>query len=131
MATSPSSEVPSRRGYPLGTLFVLIAISAVLTAGLAPTFRAVAAEKLRWLDLLFAAGAGAAILGVLGFCSGGLYYPHWRGLFWGGFAGVLVGLVAGPLVLIEPAELLSVALAMSVGSIIAVGIAAVMRRKGD
>jgi hypothetical protein len=124
-------ETPTRRGYPLGTLFVLIAISAVLTAGLTPIFRAVADEKLQWWQPLFAAGVAAAILAATGFCAGGLYYPHWRGLLCGGFAGAVVGLVAGPLTLLDSTDLLSVALAMSVGSIIAVAIAAVMRRKGE
>ena len=131
MASSPPSEAPGRRGYPLGTLFVLIAISAVLTAGISPAVRAVAAEKLQWWELLFAAGAGAAVLAVAGFCAGGIYYPRWRGFFCGGMAGVVIGLVAGPLTLVEPADLLSVTLAMSAGSIIAIAIAAVMRRKGD
>jgi len=131
MASSPPSEVPARRGYPLGTLFVLITISAVLATGLSPTFRAVAADKLKWWDPLFAAGVGSAVLAIVGFCAGGLYYPHWRGLLCGGFAGVLVGLFAGPLTLVEPRDLLPVTLAMSVGSVIAIAIAALMRKKGD
>lgn len=131
MDSPTPKEVPSRRGYPLGTLFVLIAISAVLAAGLSPIFRAIGAENLEWWQPLFASGACSAVLGLIGFCAGGLYYPHWRGLLCGGFAGALVGLVAGPLVLLGPADLLSVTVAMSVGSIIAVAIAAVMRRQGE
>ena len=131
MASVPQSETPARRGYPLGTLFVLLAISAVLTAGLAPAFRAVAADKLKWWDPLIAAGIGAGVLGFVGVCAGGLYFPHWRGLLTGGIAGVCVGLIAGPLSLVEPRELLPAALAMCVGSVISVAIAAAMRRKGD
>ncbi|MCE9529368.1 MAG: hypothetical protein K8R36_25240 [Planctomycetales bacterium] len=131
MASSPASEIPGKRGYPLGTLFVLITICAVLTAGLSPTIRAVAADKLKWWDPLFAAGVGSVVLALIGFCAGGLYYPHWRGLLCGGMAGVFVGLVAGPLTLVESRDLVPVTLAMTVGSIIAIAIAAVMRRKGD
>jgi hypothetical protein len=131
MASSPPAEAPVRRGYPLGTLFVLVAISAVLTAGLSPTFRAVAADKLKWWEPLQAAVASATALGCIGVCAGGLYYPHWRGLLTGGMAGVCVGLVAGPLTLVKPGDLLPTALAMSVGSVISVGIAATMRRKGE
>ncbi len=131
MASQPSSEVPTRRGYPLGMLFVLVAISAVLAAGLSPTFRAVAAEKLEWWQPLVAAAIGAAALGFVGFCAGGIYFPHWRGLLMGGAAGVGVGLIAGPLALVEPRELLPAALAMCVGSVISVGIAAAMRRKQE
>lgn len=131
MASVPQSETPARRGYPLGTLFVLLAISAVLTAGLAPVFRAVTADKLQWWDPLIAAGIGAGVLAFVGVCVGGLYFPHWRGLLTGGIAGVCVGLIAGPLSLVEPRELLPAALAMCVGSVISVAIAAAMRRKGD
>lgn len=131
MTASTPAETPARRGYPLGTLFVLITISAVLAAGLSPTFRAVATEELQWWQPLIAAGVGAAVLAIIGLCAGGLYFPHWRGLLCGGLAGAIVGLVAGPLTFLKPADLLSVVVAMTVGSIIAVAIAAVMRRKDD
>ena len=131
MASEPQSEVPARRGYPLGTLFVLVAISAVLSAALSPAIRAVAAEKLEWWRPLAAAGMGAAALGLVGVCAGGIYFPHWRGLLTGGIAGVFIGLVAGPLALIEPRDLFPAALAMCVGSVISVGIAAAMRRKAE
>ena len=71
------------------------------------------------------------MLGFVGVCAGGLYFPHWRGLLMGGIAGVYIGLVGGPLALVEPRELLPAALAMCVGSVISVGIAAAMRRKGE
>ena len=131
MAASPHSEAPPRRGYPLGTLFVLVAISAVLTAGLSPTFRAVAADKLKWWDPVIAAGVGGIVLAFVGACVGGFYFPHWRGVLCGFISGLFVGLVAGPLTLVEPHDLLPVTLAMSVGSVIAVAIAAAMRRKGE
>jgi MFS family permease len=131
MASAPQSEVPTRRGYPLGTLFVLVAISAVLTAGLSPAVRAVAAEKLEWWQPLLAAGIGAVALGLVGVCAGGFYFPHWRGLLTGGIAGFFIGLIAGPLALVQPRDLLPAALAMCVGSVISVGIAAAMRRKGE
>lgn len=131
MADSSSDVVPHRRGYPLGTLFVLLAISAVLAAGISPAIRAVTADKLPWWQPLLGAGIGAAVLGFIGTCAGGLYYPHWRGVLCGGIAGVFVGLVAGPLTMVPRQELLAITLAMSAGSIIAVAIAAVMRRKGE
>ena len=131
MASAPHSEPPPRRGYPLGTLFVLVAISAVLTAGLSPAIRAVAADKLVWWQPLLAAGIGAAVLGFVGVFAGGIYFPHWRGLLTGGIAGVFIGLIAGPLSLVQPRDLLPYALAMCVGSVISVGIAAAMRRKGE
>ena len=46
-------------------------------------------------------------------------------------AGGAIGLVAGPLALVEPRDLFPAALAMCVGSVIAVGLAAAMRRKGE
>ena len=131
MTAAPQSDASTRRGYPLGTLFVLVAISAVLAAGLAPAFRAVAADKLKWWEPLIAAVILAVVLGIVGFIAGFLYYPHWRGLAAGGIAGAFVGLVAGPLALVPPRELLPVFLAMCVGTVIAVAIAGVMRRKGD
>ena len=126
-----SDDIQSRRGYPMGMLFVLVAISAVLTAGLSPAVRAVAAEKLQWWQPLVAAGSGAVVLGFVGLCAGGLYFPHWRGLLMGFLSGGVIGLVAGPLALVEPRELFPAALAMCVGSVIAVGLAAAMRRKVD
>lgn len=131
MPALPEDLTQSRRGYPMGMLFVLVAISAVLTAGLSPALRAVAAEKLQWWQPLLAAGIGAMVLGIIGFCAGALYFPHWRGLLMGLISGMAIGLVAGPLALVEPRELFPAALAMCVGSVIAVGLAAAMRRKAD
>ena len=131
MAAAPPPDTSTRRGYPLGTLFVLVAMSAVLTAGLSPAFRAVAAEKLKWWEPLTAAAIAAVVLGIVGFAAGGLYYPHWRGLLAGGIAGFCVGLFAGPLALVEPRDLFPAALAMCVGSVIAIAIAAAMRRRGE
>ena len=112
-------------------LFVLVAICAVLTAGLSPTLRAVAAEKLKWWQPLLAAGVSGVALGLAGAIAGVIYFPHWRGFLMGGLAGLGVGLMAGPLTLVEPRELLPVALAMCVGSVISIAAAAAMRRKGD
>ena len=131
MPALPEDTAPARRGYPLGMLFVLVAISAVLTAAMSPAIRAVAAEKLPWWQPLLAAGTGACVLGIAGFCAGALYFPHWRGLLMGGISGASIGLIAGPLALVEPRDLLPAALAMCVGSVIAVGLAAAMRRKGE
>ena len=131
MAAAPQPDVSGRRGYPLGTLFVLVAICAVLAAGLAPAFQAVADEKLQWWQPLGAAGIAAFWLGKVGLVAGVLYYPHWRGLAVGWVAGACVGIVAGPLTLVSHRELLPVFLAMCVGTVIAVATAAVMRRKGD
>jgi hypothetical protein len=133
MSDSPQETVPvpAPRGYPLGTLFVLIAICAVLTAGAAPAIRAVANERLQWWQPLLAAGIAAGVMGFVGACMGGFYYPHWRGLLMGGIAGAGVGLFAGPLALVEPRELLPAVLAMCVGSVIAIALAAAMRRKGE
>ena len=131
-ASSPATRDSfPRRGYPLGALFVLVAVSAVLAAALAPSLRAVAADKLKWWEPLGAAGISVVVLGVIGAGAGALYYPHWRGLLVGGIAGGLIGIVAGPLALVSPRELLPAALAMFVGSIIAVAIAAVMRKRGE
>ena len=128
MASEPQTQISPRRGYPLGTLFVLVAVSAVLTAGMAPAFRAVAAGQIKWWEPSLAAGATAIAVGILGLVAGALYYPHWRGLLVGGLSGICVGLVGGPLVLVPPRELFPVVLAMCVGSVIAIAIAALMRR---
>lgn len=129
--TNQSNDASARRGYPLGTLFVLVTVSAVLTAGLTPSVRAVAADKMKFWDPIVAAGIALAVLAFIGACAGGLYYPHWRGLAVGGLAGALVGIVAGPLALVPHQDLLSVSLAMFAGSVVAVAIAAVMRRREE
>src|SRR5436853_6120581 len=105
MPALPEDLSQSRRGYPMGMLFVLVALSAVLTAARSPAIRAVAAEKLQWWQPLVAAGSGAVLLGIVGFCAGALYFPHWRGLLMGLLAGGAIGLVAGPLALVEPRDL--------------------------
>ena len=99
------------QSYPLGALFLLVAIFAVLTA-IIGRLRSIAAVNIG--ELILAGGWG----GVAGMLAGviiGLYHFHRvKGFFLGAVMGAIVGVLCGPIVLLSqshPVETLGVAVA--------------------
>lgn len=85
--------------YPLSALFVLIALCSVLAAMISPLARSVAAENTNLIQFVIAMVALAFIGLILGFIVGLFHYRRTRGAILGMSAGVLVGMISGPLML--------------------------------
>ena len=90
-------------GYPLATLFVLVAVCAILAAMLGPAIKAAAANRATF-EMMLGAAAGSMIwFSVIGLVVGLYHHRRGMGAAWGGVTGLVVGLVIGPL-LVVPIE---------------------------
>lgn len=116
-------------GYPLGALFVLMALCAVLTVGVAPQIRGLLKGSIDGsaaaVALILSALAGLLLGAVLGLLS----HRSALGLLIGAATGPILGIVGGLLALTPPSQIPSTAVAMLAGSATIVLIAFLMRKK--
>lgn len=119
----------SSRGFSLGALFVLVTASAVVIAGVAPLLRDFAGHEFDPLDLLGVMVAGLVGGMTLGAIIGVHHYRVSTGVSYGAVAGAAIGLISAPITLLRANELGPVALAMFVGSLLIVFVAAITRQR--
>jgi hypothetical protein len=118
----------SRRGYPLGALFVLVAVCAVLIAGLSPVMRKTVEGKGDVSEFLAAILIGGVSGLFIGMIVGLFQFRYVLGIGLGALAGTLIGAVAGPMALLARSQITAAAVAMTVGSGLVIAVALVMRR---
>ena len=118
----------TRRGYPLGALFVLVAASAVLVAGVTPLIRLTVQGKVEASSFLFALALGAGVGLNLGILIGLHRYRRAAGVLVGACVGTVIGGIGGLMALLPPGQVPAAAAAMVAGSGLVVGVALVMRR---
>jgi hypothetical protein len=118
----------SQRGYPIGALFVLVTLSAVLIGGITPLVRVGSDEVPETVTFLAAIGVGAFCGIVAGVILGLLQFRIGLGVIMGGTLGAILGIIAGLMALLSSTQIVPAALAMSAGSALVVGVAFVMRR---
>ena len=118
----------SRRGYPLGALFVLVTLCAVLLAGISPLVKNLN-EGLVDTGPFFAAVGGGAFGGMLiGMILGLFQFQIGRGVVTGAGVGCIIGMVAGAMALLSSRQIFTAATAMTAGSGLIVAVAVMMRR---
>jgi hypothetical protein len=118
---------PSRKGYPLGALFVLVAFCGVLAALAAPLGRAISSGVVSGADVALAALAGAPLAALVG-AAIGIHQMRWiLGGLLGLAVGAVVGAACGPLVLIPASGFPSLLFASIGGSVVMIGVGAAMR----
>ena len=115
-------------GYPIGALFVLVSVCAVLAAGVSPLARAAVRGGEVQGDLGVAVGIGALCGLLCGGILGAIYYRFPLGPAMGLGAGTVIGAVGGAMALVPGDQLITAAAAMTAGSGLVVGVAIVMRR---
>jgi hypothetical protein len=120
----------SRRGYPLGALFVLVTFCAVLLAGISPLMKNLNEGTISPGQLLGYLSAGALSGMFLGMALGLFQFRIGRGVITGGGVGCVIGLVAGALALLTNGQVFTAATAMTAGSGLIVAVAVMMRRSG-
>jgi hypothetical protein len=117
-------QIPEPRpGYPLGLMFLAIALASVMLAMTVASLSKVDRE------MILGAVIGGCVLGPGLGALAGLF--HGRRL-WGGAIGLVAGLFVGPmlglLIIIPPERFPRLIGLAAVGSVILLGIAALMRR---
>jgi hypothetical protein len=117
-----------RRGYPIGALFVLVTVCAVLVAGVSPLVRALGQPDAEIWRGIAAVGVGALLGQIVGLFLGVIQFRVVLGICLGALAGTLIGAAAGGLSLLPTEQLASSAAAMTVGSGLVVAVALAMRR---
>ena len=118
----------SRRGYPLGALFVLVAVCAVLIAGLSPVMRETVqgnGDVGEFLAAILIGGVSGLFIGMI---VGLFQFRYVLGIGLGALAGTSIGAVAGPMALLARSQVTAAAVAMTVGSGLVIAVALVMRR---
>lgn len=118
----------ARRGYPLGALFVLMTICAVLVAGVAPLVHSLQRGQVPASAFLAAMGIGCFGGMVLGVILGLFQFNVGRGVLMGASVGAVIGLAAGALALLTGDQILAAATAMTAGSGLVVAVAVMMRQ---
>jgi hypothetical protein len=120
-----------RAGYPLNTLFLLIAACAAVLAMLAPMVQGRAGPGVGGNELLGSALAGGMVLTVLGAIVGLFHYERFKGVLYGILVGAALGLVFGPVAFI-PISDFPLVLATSIGgALLIVAVATVLRLSTD
>src|SRR6185369_13322986 len=117
----------SRQGYPLGALFALVTLCAVLVAGISPLVQSLQDGKVS-PGMFFAYLSGGAVGGMLlGMILGMFQFRIGRGMLVGAGAGCVIGLVGGAMSLLSSQQILTAATAMTAGSGLIVAVAVMMR----
>jgi hypothetical protein len=118
----------SRGGYPLGALFVLVTVCAVLVAGMTPQLQLVARGKADIGTMGAAMGAGAVCGLLVGIVMGLLQFRIALGVAMGAMAGTVIGAAGGAMALLTGQQLATAAVAITAGSGFIIGVALLMRR---
>jgi uncharacterized membrane protein len=118
------------RGYPLGALFVLVTVCAVLLAGLSPLVQSFQRGTVSVEAFFGSLGVGALCGMFLGMILGLFQFRIGRGVVTGAGVGCVIGLVAGAMSLLSSQQILTTATAMTAGSGLIVAVAVMMRRTG-
>ena len=116
------------RGYPLGALFVLVTVCAVLVAGVTPLVQMIQQGNIESAQFLIALTAGTLGGMVIGVILGLMQFRMGLGVVMGTGIGVILGAAAGAMSLLTGHQILTAALAMTAGSGLIVIVAVIMRR---
>ena len=116
------------RGYPLSALFLLVTLFAILSAIVAIAARSYNTPDVdSFLELLRFSIAGCIMFALLGIFVGLFHYRRSRGMLIGFLAGGLIGLFAGPILVIPPDLFLDLVLVSFGGSIIIIIVGGITR----
>jgi uncharacterized membrane protein len=118
----------SRQGYPLGALFVLVTLCAVLAAGVSPLVQMAKDGDIEPSSVLIALACGALCGITIGIIIGLLQFRIGLGMILGAGAGAVIGAAAGAMSLLSSDQMVTAAAAMTAGSGLVVCVAIVMRR---
>lgn len=125
--TSATPPQRIRRGFPLGALFLLITVCAVLAAHVMPVFPAFRASQISGQDAVIAAIVACLAASVLGLIVGLFQSRPVLGVFMGVSIGGGLGLMVGPVCLVPETDFARMFVASLVGSVVLLLFAVAMR----
>src|SRR5258707_1167194 len=101
----------SRGGYPLGALFVLVTLCAVLLAGISPLVKNLNDGIVPTGEFFAAVGGGALGGMLLGMILGLFQFRIGRGVVIGAGVGCMIGMAGGALALLSSQQIFTAATA--------------------
>ena len=120
-----------QRGYPLNTLFLLIAACAVIIAMVAPLARGGIGQGLGVGEVVASGLVGGILLAGIGALVGLFHYSRANGATWGILVGALLGALFGPSLFIPPKDF-SLVLGTSIGgAVLVLAVATAIRLTTD
>ena len=125
-----NAPAPQHQGYPLSSLFLLIALIAAISAHISPLFNAPlgSSEPQNLVMLSFLSGTAGAFFGMV---IGLYHYRRVKGLIWGVLLGVVFGSLCGPVFAASFTYPWQTMVISGVSTVVLLGIAALFRRIND
>jgi hypothetical protein len=127
MNRRPASSSATEDGYSLAALFVFTAACAVPLALAGVVMRGVQQGEIVGANSGLAAFWGGAAGLVVGLIVGMHHYRQPRGSLVGALAGALIGTTTAPLALVKPSQVPGLFIASCIGAAILVGVSAALR----
>ncbi len=124
-------RIPPSQGYPLSSLFILIALFAVLAAHLSPLATAQQRKELSVTTVLTAPMVGAFVGACFGVIIGLYHYQRQRGVLLGLAMGVVMGAICGVILAISVSLGWQMVLTSMASAVVLLGVAAFARYMND
>ena len=122
---------PQSQGFPLSSLFILIALFAVLAAHLSPFATAQQRRELSQNLVLIIPMVGVFLGACFGVIIGLYHYQRGRGVVLGLATGVVMGAICGAILAISVSLAWRMVLISTVGVVVLLGVAAFARYMND
>lgn len=129
---SPKGDdrVATRRvisSYPLATLFVVMAVCAIVARVVSPAIRSVISGTFQWQLLVIVPVLVGSLFTVVGFFLGLMHHRRGRGALAGALVGGIAGMLLCPVVM-APVSSLGTLFVMSIAGSMVIGIIATIAR---
>jgi len=121
------ATISPQRGYPLVALFVLVAVCAILAAMSAPVVGVVISGQVGVGTVLAVTAAAGLATSCVGVVVGLHHHRRLIGALVGAGAGLVVGLLIGPLLVVPPDGFFSLLFAALGGSVVLLLIGVITR----
>lgn len=124
---APANTASGEQSYPLVSLFVLVALCAILMGMITPLAGQLNDGLVPASDIVMSSVLGAILLSVVGTMVGIFVHRRLGGVFLGGTVGFTIGLLAGPMYFIPQADFSRLLVVSLGGAVLLLVVGAVVR----